>query len=309
MPSHNGTCLYQQPEVPDGSLLPEMGGSRKLGTPTSLDRSQSASVHGFWRDFTLRKVKGVARVLVSASSECFADLSFSDMLERLEYLQFTAFELSIRESGGHLQPSWIHSNLETAIDQCRATRRLTLSSLSVEIDATGDQFYAQFESICKLAKAAKVVPLVIRSSELGTPFNEEVERLRELVRIASLEGVLVAMRTETGRMSEDPDTIQVLCDNVKGLGITLDPSHYIYGDRGVGYDQILKYVYHVRLRDTSKTQLQVRVGQGEIEYGRLVNQLTQAGYDRNLCVHILPVEDVDHDGELRKLRLLLESLL
>ena len=71
----------------------------------------------------------------------------------------------------------------------------------------------------------------------------------------------------------------------------------------------MKYVYHVRLRDTSKDQLQVRVGQGEVEYGRLINQLNKVGYDRALCVDILPMADADQFAELRKMRLLLESLL
>ena len=58
----------------------------------------------------------------------------------------------------------------------------------------------------------------------------------------------------------------------------------------------MKYVYHVRLRDTTKDQLQVRVGQGEVEYGRLVNQLNKVRYDRALCVDILPMPDVDQAG-------------
>jgi sugar phosphate isomerase/epimerase len=111
-------------------------------------------------------------------------------------------------------------------------------------------------------------------------------------------------------MTQDPDTAVVLCDNVKGLGITLDPSHYVYGPMaGVGYEQVMKYVYHTRLRDTNKTSLQVRVGQGEVEYGRLVNQLHKVRYDRALCVDIIPTPDVDQLAEMRKMRLLLESLL
>ena len=97
---------------------------------------------------------------------------------------------------------------------------------------------------------------------------------------------------------------------VTGLGITLDPSHYIYGPHsGVEYEQVMKHVYHVRLRDTTKDQLQVRVGQGEVEYGRLVNQLHKVRYDRALCVDIQPTPDVDQLTEMRKIRLLLESLL
>jgi sugar phosphate isomerase/epimerase len=71
----------------------------------------------------------------------------------------------------------------------------------------------------------------------------------------------------------------------------------------------MKYVYHVHLRDTSKKQLQVRVGQGEVEYGRLITQLERVKYNRALSVNITEMPEVDHSSELRKLRLLLESLL
>jgi sugar phosphate isomerase/epimerase len=71
----------------------------------------------------------------------------------------------------------------------------------------------------------------------------------------------------------------------------------------------MKYVYHVRLRDTSRDRLQVRVGQGLVEYGRLVNQLRKVHYDRALSVDIAAMPGVDQPAELRKMRLLLESLL
>jgi sugar phosphate isomerase/epimerase len=249
-------------------------------------------------------------VFVAASSECFPDLSLSDMLDRLVDLQFSAFELAIHERGGHLKPSEVYADLDRAIDICRSTRRLTLAALSVEIEAEGEEYYRQFAAICKLAKATKVVAVCVPAGELGTPFNEEVERLRELVAIASFEGVLVGVKTETGRVTEDPDTTKVLCDNVKGLGVTLDPSHFIFGPRqGGGFDQILKYVIHVHLRDTTKDALQVRVGQGQVEYGRLINQLNKVNYKRALSVHIAPMEEIDHNAEMRKMRLLLESLL
>jgi sugar phosphate isomerase/epimerase len=193
---------------------------------------------------------------------------------------------------------------------CRETQRLTPVAYTLDLEAPEPLYYQQFASCCKLAKATKVVSLTVRSGELGTPFNAEIERLRELVRIASEEGVVVSVKTEVGRMTEDPDTAAVLCDNVKGLAITLDPSHFISGPhRNKSYDPLLKYVNHTQLRDTSPTQLQVRVGQGEVEYGRLVTQLAKQRYTRALCVHIQEMPDIDHAVELRKMRLLLESLL
>ncbi len=210
-----------------------------------------------------------------------------------------------------MRPSEVLRDLEAAILACRETQRLT--PVAYTFDAPeGPQYYDQFTACCKLAKATKVVSITVRSGELGTPFNAEVERLRELVRIGTLAGVLVSIKTEIGRMSQDPATAIVLCDNVKGLGLTLDPSHYIAGPHADGpYEQVMKYVYHVQLRDTTKTQLQVRIGQGLIEYGKLATQLAKVNYQRALCVQIvdLPDSGVDHMAEMRKMRLLLESLL
>jgi len=231
-------------------------------------------------------------------------------LMQLADLEYTCVELMIHESGGHMQPSAVLDDPERAVSLCRQTHRLTPIAFSIDIEAPEPLYYRQFTACCKLAKAVKVVTLTVRSAELGTPFNAEVERLRELTAISSQDGIRVGLLTEGGRMTQDPDTAIVLCDNVKGLGITLDPSHYVYGPHArENYEHILKYVYHVRLRDTNKSQLQVRVGQGAVEYGRLVNQLHKVRYDRALCVDISPMPDVEHLAEMRKMRLLLESLL
>ena len=177
-------------------------------------------------------------------------------------------------------------------------------------EAEGDAYFDQFEAICKLAKATKVVTLTVPSGPLGTPFNEEVERMKSLVEIAKNQGVRVGMLSMTGHISEDPDTVCVICDHVKGLSLSLDPSHYIYQrENPPDFEKLYKYVHHVYLRDTTKDRLQVRVGQGVIDYGKMVNFLAKHKYQRALCVDIQPEDGVDHMAELRKVRLLLESLL
>lgn len=249
-------------------------------------------------------------MFVAASTNCFADLPLSAALKRLTDLEYTYVEILIHESGGHIKPSEVLADRERAIQVCRQTHRMTPIAYSIDLDAPEPLYYQQFAACCKLAKATKVVTLTVRSAELGTPFNAEVERLRELAAIAAAEGVVVGLLTEAGRMTQDPDTAAVLCDAVKGLGITLDPSHYICGPHAGGnYEQVLKHVVHVRLRDTSKDKFQVRIGQGKVEYGRLVTQLNKFHYNRVLCVDMPAMPDVDHNAEMRKMRLLLESLL
>ncbi len=249
-------------------------------------------------------------MFVAASSECFGDLSLDGVFSRLVGLEYNNVEIALHENGGQIKPSDILANLDEVVAKCRETQRLTISGFSVDIQAEDELYYEQFAACCRLAKATKVVTLTIPAAELGTPFNAEIERLQRMVSIAAVDGVLVAVKTETGRITQDPDTAVVLCDNVKGLGIALDPSHYIYGPHAGGnYDQVMPHVLNVHLRDTSKDNLQVRVGQGQVEYSRLVSQLAKNGYKRALTVHIVEVPDVDHAAELRKMRLLLESLL
>ncbi len=73
------------------------------------------------------------------------------------------------------------------------------------------------------------------------------------------------------------------------------------------------FVRHVHLRDTGRgpDQFQVRVGQGEVEYGRIITQLSALGYDRLLTVAIHDIPDAPFamEAEVRKLKYLLESLI
>jgi sugar phosphate isomerase/epimerase len=123
---------------------------------------------------------------------------------------------------------------------------------------------------------------------------------------------LISIKTKSGHLTEDPNTAIELCQAVPGLGLTLDPSYYVAGVRkAVDYDQVFPYVYHVHLRDTTPTQLQVPIGLGEIEYSRLITQLRRMKYMRALSVELLPelMEEATRPIEMRKMRLLLESLL
>lgn len=232
-------------------------------------------------------------------------------LEKLSDLEYSAVEIAIHEQGSLVKPSAVAENMDAAVALCRDTHRHDMAAFSVQIEAPDDaEHYRQFEACCRLAKATKVVALTIPSAELGTPFNQEVEHLRELVRIATLEGVLVSIKTQVGRLSQDPDTVMVLCDNVKGLGVTLDPTTFVCGPyANRGYENILKYVQNVHLRDSRKDSPQVRVGLGDIEYSKVISQLRRFNYRRSLCVHMTPMVDVDHDTEMRKMRRLLESML
>lgn len=248
-------------------------------------------------------------VFVSASTECWPDKELREAIEILIDLEFTAVEIALHETG-KVRPSEVLEDVDRAAHFLRASHRLDISGYSVQLESTGDQHYEDFAKISYLAKQTKVVNITVPSGEHGTPFNEEVERLKKLVEIGEGEGVRVSVRSQLGCLSDDPDTLMVLCNNVDGLGITLDPSVYIAGPaKGKNLDKILKFVCNVHLRDSRPDAFQVSVGQGEIDYGKLATQLAREKYDRALTVHMAPMPDHDHRVELRKLRRLLETLM
>ena len=248
-------------------------------------------------------------MFVAASTECWPEMELQEAIEALTDLEFTAVEIAIHESGP-IKPSELLQDPDRAVQVLRHRHRLDISGYSLELASTGDQHYDDFKTICRIAKTTKVVNITVKSREHGTPFNEEVERLQKLVQIAETEGIRVSVRTQLGCLSDDPDTLMVLCNNVDGLGITLDPSVYVCGKAGEkNLDKILKFVCNVHLRDSRPDAFQVSIGQGDIDYGKLVTQLERDKYNRALTVHMKPIDGLDHRVELRKLRRLLESLL
>jgi sugar phosphate isomerase/epimerase len=212
------------------------------------------------------------------------------------------------EEGQHLRPSQVAADPEAFYARFRETTRLTPVGFCLEHDVSP----ATLAAISKAAKMMRVTQITIPASPLGTPFNTEIDRLREFVRLASEDGIRLSIKTKTGHLTEDPHTAVELCQAVRGLGITLDASYYMCGPcAGQSYDQVFPYVYHTHLRDSTSQQLQVHVGLGELDYTRLINQLKRQGYNRALSIEILttPENAADRPLELRKLRMLLDTLL
>jgi sugar phosphate isomerase/epimerase len=254
-------------------------------------------------------------VFVACSTLCFTREPIESALRHIAELEFDKVELAVVENSPHLRPSDAAENTEAAAARLRHGPSLTPAGLTLDfgdLEPDSPVLRRRFEGICRLAKALTVAVLSIPAAPLGTPFEDEVKRLSMLSGIAMREGLVLAVETHGQTLTVDPAAALELCNIVPGLGVSLDPSHYIQA--GVkDYDALFPYVQNIQLRDTGKgpNEFQVRVGQGEIEYGRIVNQLERFGYDRALTVAILDTIEnpFDVEVEVRKLKLLLESLI
>ena len=249
-------------------------------------------------------------MLVAASTRCFPNDPLPESLRKLAELEYAAAEIVV---GGHpsdLAPEQIAEDFELAVRNCLWCRPIRPMSFFFDVPTDDPDYMAKFEHCCRLAKRIKVVLITVLSAPLGTPYNEEIERLRRISAIGLREGIVIGVLTERGCITESCDSIESLIKSVPQLSVTLDPSHFIYGrPKVVDYDPIMPYVCHIRLRDTTPDAFQVQIGQGILEYNRILVQLLKTKYRGAFCVDLAPLPDLDQESELRKMRLLLESLL
>lgn len=255
-------------------------------------------------------------MFVACSTLCFGRHPLPDALRTISEMGFSKVDVAVRPDGPHLTPTEVAADVGRAAQRLRNGHGLTVGALHVEL-APGlgrEQTADQIKAVCRLARVLTAPLVSIPAAACGTDKATEVDRLTWLSRLAQFEGVTLTVETRIGTLTEDPAMTVELCRSVPGLGIALDPSHYLIGSHHEdALDVLFRYVQHVRLRDTSgKTnQFQVRIGQGEVEYGRIVNQLARYDYHRSLTVDIrdVPAPDYEMPPEVRKLKYLLESLI
>lgn len=245
---------------------------------------------------------------VAASTRSLWDMSFAEACGQLQHLGFDKTEIWINNEFGQLTVKEVTDNVETVVATFRESSRLSPVAIFLEDEVSA----SDFQKVVDFAKQLRVAQISIQASPLGTPFNSEIDRLRERNRMCMEEGIRLSIVTKTGLLTEDPHTAVELCQSVKGLGVALDPSYFTCTPKGIlDFDVVYPSVTHVQLRDTSTKEMQVPAGLGDIDYNRIIASLQKENYDRTLSVDLLPhtMQGEDRLLELRKLRLLLESLL
>jgi sugar phosphate isomerase/epimerase len=251
-------------------------------------------------------------VIVACSTLCFGKYPFERALRTIAELGFSKVDVAIHEEGPHLRPSDVAADVHTTATRLRLGPGLTPCAFSFASDPAADR--AHLAAVCRLARLTSVPVVTIAAASAATGLDAETRRLKALNSLASKEGVMLTVATLAGTLTETPEGAIELCKRVPGLGLTLDPSHYVAaGPQVAHWDAVYPYVRHVHLRDTGcgPNQFQVRIGQGEIEYGKIVSLLARYHYDRVLTVDIRDIPDAPFamEPEVRKLKYLLESLV
>ena len=166
-------------------------------------------------------------VYVACSSLCFGRYALADALYAISELHFHKVDLALHESGPHLKPSEVMADINHAAQVLRKAN-VVYAAFHVEMDASAPEQYREtLRAICRLGRVLSAPLVNIAAAPTGSDLNAELSRLNGLVRVAQAEGVILTVETHSQTLTCDPVVATELCRKVPGLGLTLDPSHYL----------------------------------------------------------------------------------
>lgn len=251
---------------------------------------------------------------VACSTLCFGRLKLDEALRTIRDLHFTKADLAIRAEGPHLRPADVATDIGSCVQKLKSAN-LPFAAFDLSFDEhDGPTVRAEFRSVCRMARLLAVPVVTVPAAKAGADIAQEADRLTDWLKIAESEGLILALVTSSETLTADPLGAAELCHRVPGLGLSLDPSYYLCGPRAPqDFDPLYAFVRHTRLRDSGLTaeEFQVRVGQGQIEYSRIIAGLELHDYERTLSIDFRDIPDSPFpvEPEVRKLKYLIESLI
>jgi sugar phosphate isomerase/epimerase len=122
-------------------------------------------------------------------------------------------------------------------------------------------------------------------------FELSVMALRELVKISDDAGVRLNVEPCQPSVAEDPHDAMRLCEEVPGLGLTLDYSHFI----DPGYDQssvepLHRLTRHVHARQAAPGKRVEAVDKGTIDFSRIISLLREQKFEGVVAVEYVDCE-------------------
>jgi len=247
-------------------------------------------------------------------------LPLPDALKRVAVLGFERAELSIhyKPAWGHIIPDTVQNEPENALAMVREAideSGVRISAIATHFDPLSQSERGQFEAVCNLAGELGI-PLV---SVIANQPSEWIaaNSMKDHVAMAGNRGISLAVEIHRPSVVTDPQSALRLIDQVRGLKLTLDTGHLLSN----GYPKeewlpLFPHVKHVHVKDSGGTVdlVQIRVGEGLLDVGFLLANLSAAGYQGELVVEYMGPRDgreaaMDYEKETVRMREVLESAL
>ena len=139
-------------------------------------------------------------MFIAAATSCFSDLSFQDACQQIDDLEYDKVEISCDVGDPHLKSKTVADDPDEFVREFRELTRLSPVAFELSQDVSEEVL----AGVVKAAKLLRVTQITVPASEVGTPFNSEIDRLRSLNAIALQEGIRLSIKTKTDTLTEDP---------------------------------------------------------------------------------------------------------
>ena len=243
---------------------------------------------------------------LSCADYTFPALRHHDALALIAALEFEAVDIGLFAGRSHVRPSDVFDDPLGEAD--RLADRLEIVGLGCAdvflipgTDFDGcDPFHRDPEvragliagvaATARFCAAMGVGGLTVLPGvpDQGGDRRATIERvapgLSAWVEVAAAHGVQLTVEPHAGSCVDRPDLVVELLERVPGLGVTLDPAHFVFDD--VALDEVMRllpWTCHVQLRGARPGTMQARMIENEIGIDALLGGFAAGHYRGHLA--------------------------
>lgn len=255
---------------------------------------------------------------VTGSTLVCSRLSFEEACRCLSELGFDAVDIGMQEGWAHVDPGEVVGAVDATvrrIDTACAAAGLDPVAINASAgEVTLDAEIERVEAVADVADRVGVEVMTLPAASTETALTDDLARFQALADAVADRDVTLTVETHWGTHTEDPAVAAKYADSVSGLGITLDPGHYVIGDHDVEppYRDLLSHVEHAHLRQAGIgwAEIQLPVDAGRMDVGAVVDNLRDADYDGVVTVEYIDTLDgADPEAVQRHAAAMRERLL
>ena len=244
---------------------------------------------------------------LTCTSFSFPLLPFEKSLRQVALLDIPYVDLGAHADGTHLQPERIEADPAGEAESVRRAAHAAGVGVADFFPTFGHGFrdrpvnardpavrranrarFGAFVEFCRGvgARGITLLPGVVWA-ELGPEGSLDLSRevLTEMAEMGGAAGLRVSVEPHLESVVEHPDLALRLAEEVPGLQLTLDYSHFLAsGFPPERVHPLLPYTGHFHARQAAPGVLQSSHDEGTLDFEDLVTRLHRVGYDGFLCV-------------------------
>jgi sugar phosphate isomerase/epimerase len=231
----------------------------------------------------------------------FPLLTHDQALSLIAMLGFEGVDIGLFEDRSHLQPSREFADVNASarlLKEKLADRGLLAADVFLQMDndftpyainhpqakrrqKARDSFLKtlDYAAGCSCGHVTTLPGVQFEEEPYETSFDRAVDELGWRVEQARKFGIVFGIEAHVGSLVPDPESAERLVQNVPGLTLTLDYTHFTrLGMADSAVEPLIRYAGHFHARGAREGRLQESFARNTIDYRRIYEAMQAAGY-------------------------------